>query len=89
MVRSSSSSIGEVSANGSFAQNGGSTNGGRLHNLKFVIDARLYAWYNDFLKIVVGSSDLVKTFIKKQYPMKDFFKRAKSFLYKLIFHLSP
>ncbi|KAI6190108.1 Calmodulin-like protein 3 [Aphelenchoides bicaudatus] len=88
MVRSSTSSIGEVSADGSLAQNGGTPNGGRLHNLRFVIDARLYSWYNDFLKILVGTSDLNSTGIR---DLKAFrlFKRTYELMMTLGANAAP
>lgn len=45
-------------SNENLERNGG---GGHLHNLKIIIDARIYAWYNDITKIVLGSRQVLFT----------------------------
>lgn len=39
-------------------------NGSQMQNIKFVIDARLYAWYNEVLKFFMGSNDMSTTGLK-------------------------
>lgn len=68
-----------LAGNSSAATNGGS----QMQNIRFVIDARLYAWYNEVLKFFLGSNDLKTTGLS---DLKAFrlFKRVRFILFLFV-----